>query len=83
MDSIFDPKKARNVREGLQLTQTTVARALGKSVSTISNWEAGNGEPDVTDYCRLRKLYGCKDSDLLSGDAKLKKPGKSESRASA
>jgi len=71
VDSIFDPKKARKMREAAGLTQTAVAAALGKSVSTISNWESGTSEPDVTDYYRLRKLYRCKDMDLLSGEAEL------------
>lgn len=71
MESIFDPKKARRVREGLGFSQTAVAAALDRSVSTISNWEAGIGEPDVSDYFRLKRLYRCKDGDLLTGDAEL------------
>lgn len=38
-------------------TQKEVAESMGKSLSTIKNWENGRSFPDAVEFRRLCELY--------------------------
>lgn len=44
-----DPVDLREIRKDLGLTQSDVARALGKSPITLSRWETGAATPSPKD----------------------------------
>jgi DNA-binding transcriptional regulator YiaG len=46
----------RRLREGLGLTQQTLAHVLGKTYRTIYNWETKDGEIDITVALAMRQL---------------------------
>lgn len=56
----------RQLRERLDLSVEDVASRLGKSHSTIRNWESGKTEPTlgVTEMAELCALYRCTFEDL-------------------
>lgn len=51
----------KQLRQRAGLTQQEVAVALGKSVSTVSQWERGLKPPTLTlsETLRLLRLYQC------------------------
>ncbi|MGX7205518.1 helix-turn-helix domain-containing protein [Enterococcus pingfangensis] len=63
--------KAR--RTELNLTQESVAEALGITRQTISNWENGRSYPDIERMVRLSDIYSLSLDELLKGDQKMVK----------
>lgn len=57
----------RQIREQNDLSVEDVASRLGKSHSTIRNWESGKTEPTlgVTEMAQLCKLYRCTFEELV------------------
>jgi len=49
----MDPKK---LRTDLDMTQQELAVALGVSLSTVANWEAGRVKPSRLALARLQEL---------------------------
>ena len=49
------PLNIRAIRKQLKLTQWQLAYALGVSISTVANWEAGRANPS---RLALRQLNG-------------------------
>lgn len=47
--------KAARVNAGL--TQTDVAKAIGKSKSTVLKWEKGKCDIDIKSFYKMCKLY--------------------------
>lgn len=48
-----------------QMTQTELAKAVGKSYATIHNWEQGKTEPRPKDVTALKKAMGLKPTDHI------------------
>ena len=44
-------------RINAKLTQKEVASSMGKSLSTVRNWECGRSIPDAIEFQNLCKLY--------------------------
>jgi transcriptional regulator with XRE-family HTH domain len=57
--------RLRAARTKAGLTQTAVARALGKPQSFVSKCEAGERRVDVVELARFAKLYGCSLEDFV------------------
>ena len=55
----------RKQREAMQMTVSQLARRVGVSRNTITNYEAGKTEPSSSDLMRLTSALGCAVSDLL------------------
>jgi Zn-dependent peptidase ImmA (M78 family)/transcriptional regulator with XRE-family HTH domain len=55
----------RKQREAMQMTVAQLARRVGVSRNTITNYEAGKTEPSASDLVRLSGALGCAISDLL------------------
>jgi len=65
VDSIFNYAAAKQGRLARGLNLQVAATAIGVSTSTLGNWEAGRGEPTVTCFERMRKLYRVPRRSLL------------------
>ncbi|MBM7711232.1 helix-turn-helix domain-containing protein [Enterococcus xiangfangensis] len=63
--------KARRME--LNLTQESVAEALGITRQTISNWENGRSYPDIERMVRLSDIYSLSLDELLKGDQEMVK----------
>lgn len=63
--------KARRME--LNLTQESVAEALGITRQTISNWENGRSYPDIERMVRLSDVYSLSLDELLKGDQEMVK----------
>lgn len=44
-------------RVNVKMTQKEVSKKLGKSLSTIRNWESGRSVPDALEFKDICKLY--------------------------
>lgn len=47
------------------MTQRQVAQALGVDVVTVSRWETGTREPNISTHKELAQLYGCTVDELI------------------
>ena len=63
-------KEAR-VRSGM--TQDTVAKQIGVSRQSLSNWENDRTYPDLASVLKLSDLYGLSLDDLLREDMELRR----------
>jgi DNA-binding transcriptional regulator YiaG len=43
--NVWTPKKIRDLRNAYDESQTEFSRRMGVTVTTIANWEQGNGQP--------------------------------------
>lgn len=59
--------RLRIARKHAGLQQVDVQRATGINKRTLSNWEIGRCEPDLTDAARLARLYGVTLNWLATG----------------
>lgn len=64
-------ERLRAARAAADMTQGTVASALGYTAQTIANWERDRTEPCATDLARLAALYRVTADWLLTGRARL------------
>ncbi len=64
----------RKQREAMRMTVAQLARCIGVSRNTITNYESGKTEPTASDLVRLSTSLGCSVSDLLRADAELPPP---------
>jgi len=62
--------KAARVRSGM--TQDTVAKQIGVSRQSLSNWENDRTYPDLASVLKLSDLYGLSLDDLLREDVDLR-----------
>lgn len=60
-------KNLRNAREGMNLTQSQVAKQLGISVSTYTKYETASNEPDLRMLVKLADFYHLSLDYLLRG----------------
>lgn len=55
----FSPERLRGHRERQRITQGALGRMVGRSVSTIRNWERGRGQgPGLVSIGRLATALG-------------------------
>lgn len=56
----------RKQREAMAMTVAQLAKRVGVSRNTITNYESGKTEPSASDLVRLSETLGCHVADLLS-----------------
>ena len=66
-------EKLKDARQGKELTQEAVAKEIGVSRQSLSNWENDRTYPDLASVLKLSDLYGLSLDDLLREDAQLRK----------
>lgn len=66
------------LRKDVGLTQQEVADKLNISDRTLSSWETGRTEPDLSSLTALAKLYGVTADEILSGERKGDAPQSNE-----
>lgn len=66
------------LRKDVGLTQQEVADKLNISDRTLSSWETGRTEPDLSSLTALAKLYGVTADEILSGERKDDAPQNTE-----
>jgi len=66
-------EKLRDARLKAELTQEAVAKRIGVSRQSLSNWENDRTYPDLASVLKLSDLYGLSLDDLLREDAELRK----------
>lgn len=47
------------------MTRKNLAEALGKSESTIQNWETGRSQPNANDIAKLEQVLNMKWADVI------------------
>ena len=47
------------------MTRKNLAKALGKSESTIQNWETGRTQPNANDIAKLEQVLNMKWADVI------------------
>jgi transcriptional regulator with XRE-family HTH domain len=47
------------------MTRKSLAEALGKSESTIQNWETGRSQPNANDIAKLEQVLNMKWADVI------------------
>lgn len=48
----------KQLREVAKITQEIVAEKMGVTVQTVANWEQERNTPDISNICRIVKIYG-------------------------
>lgn len=66
-------EKLKDARLHTELTQEAVAKEIGVSRQSLSNWENDRTYPDLASVLKLSDLYGLSLDDLLREDAQLRK----------
>ena len=59
----------RKQRDAMHMTVAQLAKRIGVSRNTVTNYEAGKTEPSASDLVRLSGALGCPINDLLHGGA--------------
>lgn len=57
--------RIRKLRESKGWTQETLAKKLGVSEATVSNYENGKREPNIQMLKKLSRIFHCTVDDLL------------------
>ena len=60
------------LRRSRGMTQQEVAQSLGITDKTVSKWETGNGDPDITMIPALAELFGVTTDEILRGERIIK-----------
>jgi Zn-dependent peptidase ImmA (M78 family)/transcriptional regulator with XRE-family HTH domain len=58
----------RRQRDAMHMTVAQLAKRIGVSRNTVTNYEAGKTEPSASDLVRLSGALGCAVNDLLSAE---------------
>lgn len=66
-------EKLRDARLRAELTQETVAKTIGVSRQSLSNWENDRTYPDLGSVLKLSDLYDLSLDDLLRDDMELRR----------
>lgn len=66
-------EKLKDARQGKELTQEAVAKEIGVSRQSLSNWENDRTYPDLASVLKLSDLYGLSLDDLLREDMELRR----------
>ena len=63
--------KLRGLRGELDMSQKDLAKAIGKDVSTIQNWEAGVTMPTLATSINLARILGVTLDQLVGRSAEV------------
>ena len=66
-------EKLKDARLRKELTQEAVAKEIGVSRQSLSNWENDRTYPDLASVLKLSDLYGLSLDDLLRHDMELRR----------
>ena len=55
----------KQLRKFAGMTRPQLALAIGKSVSTIQNWEKGTTQPNASDIVKLEQVLNIKWADVI------------------
>ena len=66
--------RIRKQREAMRMTVAKLAKRIGVSRSTLTNWESGRTEPTAGELVRLAQAVGCPITDLIGGVAACPTP---------
>ena len=66
-------EKLKNARVRIGMTQDAVAKMIGVSRQSLSNWENDRTYPDLASVLKLSDLYGLSLDDLLREDMDLRR----------
>lgn len=55
----------QKMREAAGLTQSSVAKAMGVNVSTVTHWEANDALPRAAKLPKLADVLGCSVDELF------------------
>lgn len=65
MEKAFIGENIKNIRKVANLSQAKFGSALGFSARTVSDWESGNTEPDITTIKKISKVFNVSYEDIL------------------
>ncbi|MBQ8834283.1 MAG: helix-turn-helix transcriptional regulator [Oscillospiraceae bacterium] len=65
-------QKLKDARSRADMSQEALAKAIGVSRQTISNWENGRSYPDIGSLLKLSDLYGLSLDEMLKEDQAVK-----------
>ena len=57
MEKAFIGENIKSIRKANGLSQSQFGKLLGFSARTISDWENGNTEPDITTIKNISKIF--------------------------
>lgn len=60
-------ERLQTAREAAQLKQDEFALIIGVSTATVSRWERGSTEPNISELLRVAKATGCSVNWLATG----------------
>ncbi len=63
-------EQIKNLRTARRISQTELARHVGVTKQSVSNWENDNIQPSIEMLCRIAKYFGCTTDYLLELDDK-------------
>ena len=63
-------EQIKNLRKARRISQTELARHVGVTKQSVSNWENDNIQPSIEMLCRIAKYFGCTTDYLLELDDK-------------
>jgi len=66
-------EKLKNARIRIDMTQEAVAKTIGVSRQSLSNWENDRTYPDLASVLKLSDLYGLSLDDLLRADMDIRR----------
>lgn len=77
--------RLKSIREAKGVTRGELAGMLNTTIATISRWESGIHEPDLTTIVRLSKILDCTTDEIIKDAANPPQPltGKKASRTGA
>ena len=82
---IYFSQNIKHLRKGKKMSQTEIAKQLGKTTAVISSYETGRAEPNISTLTEFSKFFGVSSDDLLFRDltqSDTTEPGKQKSMLS-
>ena len=66
--------RLRERRESLKISQIELAKKVGVTQNTISQWETGSRRPNIDMLVKLTEVFGCTADELLGIERKKPDP---------
>lgn len=57
--------RVKELREQCELSQSALAKLLGKSLRTVQAWEMGESFPKANEICMCAEIFGTDPNDVL------------------
>lgn len=73
MTNNYFSKNIRYLRKKYGITQSELAKRIGKTKNAVSNWEQGIRQPIVLDVIKICNYFDIDFSDLMESDLTQKK----------